>query len=69
MKRSDGSKGGLPPYDLVLMCKVLVLQALYNLSDEQAECMIKNLLSFMRFLVFGPDGAVPDATTIWLFRE
>lgn len=53
----------------MLMCKVLVLQALYNLSDEQAEYMIKDRLSFMRFLVLGLDGAVLDATTIWLFRE
>ena len=37
LKRSDGAKGGRPPYDPVLMFKVLVLQALYNLSDDQAE--------------------------------
>ena len=33
LKRSDGSKGGRPPYDPVLMFKILILQALYNLSD------------------------------------
>jgi len=32
------------------MFKVLVLQALYNLSDEQTEFMIRDRLSFMRFL-------------------
>ena len=41
LKRSDGAKGGRPPYDPVLMFKVLVLQALYNLSDDQAEFMIR----------------------------
>jgi hypothetical protein len=41
LKRSDGAKGGRPPYDPVLMFKVLVLQALYNLSDDQAEFQIR----------------------------
>ena len=31
------SQGGRPPLDPVMMFKVLVLQALYNLSDPQAE--------------------------------
>jgi len=69
LKRSDGAQGGRPPYDCVVMFKVLVLQALYNLSDEQAEFMIRDRLSFMRFLGLGMKDAVPDATTIWLFRE
>ena len=54
LKRSDGAKGGRPPYDPVLMFKVLVLQALYNLSDDQAEFQIRDRLSFMRFLGSGP---------------
>lgn len=69
LKRSDGSKGGRPPYDPVLMFKVLVLQALYGLSDDQAEFMIRDRLSFMRFLGLGFQDPVPDAKTIWLFRE
>lgn len=69
LKRSDGAQGGRPPYDCVLMFKILVLQALYNLSDEQAEFMIRDRLSFMRFLGLGMKDSVPDATTIWLFRE
>ncbi len=32
---SDGSKGGRPAYDAVLMFKILILQSLYNLSDDQ----------------------------------
>lgn len=69
LKRSDGSKDGRPPYDPVLMFKILVLQALYNLSDDQAEFQIKDRLSFMRFLGLNPGVASPDAKTIWLFRE
>lgn len=55
LKRSDGAKGGRPPYDPVLMFKILVLQALYNLSDDQAEFMIQDRLSFMRFLGLGAE--------------
>src|SRR3954451_3107758 len=46
LARSDRSKGGRPPYDAVLMLKVLVLQALYSLSDEQAEFQLRDRLSF-----------------------
>src|SRR3546814_13385754 len=51
------------------MFKILVLQALYSLSDEATEFQIKDRLSFQRFLGFGLEGAVPHATTVWLFRE
>jgi IS5 family transposase len=69
LKRSDGARGGRPPYDSVLMFKILVLQALYSLSDDQAEFQIQDRLSFMRFLGLGLSEKVPDAKTIWLFRE
>jgi len=69
LKRSDGSKGGRPPYDPVLMFKIMVLQALYNLSDDQAEFLLQDRLSFMRFLGVSLSDRVPDAKTIWLFRE
>lgn len=69
LKRSDGAKGGRPPYDAVMMFKILVLQALYSLSDDQAEFQVQDRLSFMRFLGLGLGDSVPDAKTIWLFRE
>src|SRR5512145_1587346 len=46
-----------------------VLQSLYNLSDEQTEYLIRDRISFMRFLDLELEDPVPDATTIWLFRE
>jgi len=49
--------------------KALVLQALYNLSDDQAEYQLRDRLSFMRFLGLGIEDAVPDAKTLWLYRE
>jgi IS5 family transposase len=69
LKRAKREKGGRPPYDAVLMFKVLVLQALYNLSDEQTEYQIRDRLSFMRFLGLDLHQRIPDAKTIWLFRE
>src|SRR5271169_2681531 len=66
---SDGSQGGRPPLDPVMMFKVLVIQATNNLSDERAEFLINDRLSFMRFLGLGLAESVPDARTIWLFRE
>jgi IS5 family transposase len=63
------SKAGRKPFDAVMMFKVLVLQSLYNLADEQVEYQIRDRLSFMRFLGLGLEDTVPDATTVWLFRE
>src|SRR5262249_18764694 len=45
------------------------LQSLHNLSDEQTEYLIRDRISFMRFLDLELEDPVPDATTIWLFRE
>jgi IS5 family transposase len=39
------------------------------LSDDQAEYQIRDRLSFMRFLGLDLDQRIPDAKTIWLFRE
>ena len=69
LSRSDRSRGGRPPYDPVLMFKILVLQTLYTLSDEQTEYQLKDRLSFMRFVGLALHDAVPDAKTIWLYRE
>jgi IS5 family transposase len=66
---SDGSQGGRPPFDPVMMFKVLIIQATNNLSDERAEFLINDRLSFMRFLGLGLQDHAPDARTIWLFRE
>jgi IS5 family transposase len=69
LKRSDRARGGRPPYDAVLMFKILVLQTLYTLSDDQTEYQIRDRLSFMRFCGLALEDRVPDAKTIWLVRE
>lgn len=51
------------------MFKILILQGLYNLSDDQTEYQIKDRISFMRFLGLQLEDRVPDAKTIWLYRE
>ena len=61
--------GGRPRYDLIQMFKILILQRLYNLSDEQTEYQITDRMSFMRFLNLDLKSSVPDAKTIWAFRE
>jgi len=63
------SRAGRKPMDAVLMFKTLVLSALYNLSDDQIEYQVRDRLSFMRFLGLGLEDRVPDAKTVWLYRE
>ena len=66
---SDGSKGGRPPFNPVLMFKILMIQTPNNVSDERTEYLINDRLSFMHFLGLGLSDRVPDAKTLSLFRE
>ena len=63
------SSKGRPHYDVVQMFKILILQTLYNLSDEEMEFQLSDRLSFQRFVGIGYADDVPDARTIWKFRE
>src|SRR5260370_34198299 len=63
------SNAGRKPYDTILKFKIVVLQSLHNLSDEQTEYLIRDRLSLMRFLDLELEDPVPDATTICLFRD
>lgn len=63
------SKAGRKPIDCLVLFRMLILQALYNLSDEQVEYQIRDRLSFMRFVGLDFEDRVPDATTLGLFRE
>jgi transposase, IS5 family len=68
-KETDKSKGGRPSFDRVMMFKILVLKAMYNLSDDNLEYQILDRLSFMRFLKLTLADQVPDSKTIWVFRD
>ena len=63
------SSAGRKPVDAIVLFRMLVLQALNNLSDEQVEYQVGDRLSFTRFLRLGIEDRIPDGTTLWLFRE
>ena len=63
------STAGRKPIDVMVMFRMLVLQSLYNLSDEQVEYQVRDRLSFTRFVGLGIEDGIPDGTTLWLFRE
>lgn len=67
--RADRKKGGRPPYPTEALVRMVFLQGLYNLSDEQCEHQVLDRLSFQRFCRL--DGAlnIPDARTLWSFRQ
>ncbi len=69
LDRSDGRQDGRPPMDPVLMFKVLVIQALYGVSDAQAALQIMDRRSFGHFLSLDDGARAPDETTIRRFRE
>ena len=63
------STAGRKPIDVIMLFRMLILQSLYNLSDEQVEYQVRDRLSFARFLTSGIEDCIPDGTTLWLFRE
>ncbi|HBK92553.1 MAG TPA: hypothetical protein DDZ68_12875 [Parvularcula sp.] len=65
----NASKGGWRAFDPVMMFKVLILEALNDLSDERAEFLIKDRLCYMRLLGLSPGERTPDRNTIRSFRE
>lgn len=68
-QKEERGQGGRPPFDFLMMFKILILQRYYNISDGQAEFQILDRLSFMRFLGLTLADKVPDENTIWNFRE
>ncbi len=63
-KKERKSNAGQPPYDYLTMFKILVLQRLYNISDDQTEYQINDRMSFIRFPDLTLEDTVPDAKTI-----
>lgn len=68
-RKDRKSNAGRPSFDVVMMFKILVLQRLFNLSDDQTEYQITDRMSFQRFIGLSLGERVPDAKTIWLFRD
>jgi IS5 family transposase len=67
--RPGRERGGRPPFPTELMVRVLLLQQLFNLSDEQMEFQLLDRLSFQRFVGLRASSQIPDRTTIWTFKE
>ncbi len=61
--------GGRPSIDRILMFKIVMLQQWYHIADDMTEYVINDRLSFQRFLGLELTDKVPDAKTIWLFKE
>lgn len=67
--RPTSTQGGRPPYPTELMVRILVLQHLYDLSDDAMEYQLLDRLSFQRFCGLRHSSTIPDAKTVWVFRE
>lgn len=67
--REKSDKGGRPPFDNLLMFKVLVIKRLYNLSHAQTEYQMNDRISFMRFLGLVVGERIPDEKTVWLYED
>ncbi len=67
--RPSQEKGGRPPFPTEIMVRAMVLQQLYNLSDEQMEFQLLDRLSFQRFVGLRQSSQIPDRTTFWTFKE
>lgn len=62
----DSGRGGRPPYPTELMIRLLVVQQMYNLSDDALEYQVLDRASFQRFAGLEKSGRVPDAKTVWV---
>ena len=59
----------IKPIDPVFMLKVLFLQRLYNISDNQVEYQINDRMSFREFLDIQSVDDVPDEKTVWKYKN
>ncbi|MFS0757585.1 transposase [Noviherbaspirillum sp. 1P10PC] len=67
--RPSRERGGRPPFPTELVVRMLLIQQLFNLSDEKMEFQLLDRLSFQRFVGLRASSQIPDRTTIWTFKE
>ena len=67
--RDKASAAGRKPYPSLFMFKILILQSLYNQSDEETERFLLRDLLARRFVGLCGKKFGPDFTTIWRFKE
>jgi transposase len=68
-KTDRKSPAGRKPLDVILMFKAIVIQRLFNLSEEQLEFQITDRTSFTRFLGLHDGETIPDYTSFWGFSD
>jgi transposase, IS5 family len=67
--RADRVRGGRPPYPTEVMVRLLFIQSLYNLSDEDCEYQVLDRMSFQHFCRLAGALHIPDARTVWRFKQ
>jgi IS5 family transposase len=63
------AKRGRPPYNPVVILKILLLSYLYHLSERQVEEYVNDSLSAKWFLGMAVDEAAPDHSTLTKFKK
>ena len=63
------SNAGRKRIDPLILFKMLVLQQLFNLSDEEVEFQVNDRRSFEEIVGLGVMNDIPDATTVAFFGE
>lgn len=69
LKDSYCSNFGRPAKEPEMMMRILILQNLYNLSDERVIEDISVNLAYMWFIGINPDDTLPDASLLSKFRR
>jgi hypothetical protein len=64
-----GAEYGHPPFDPLLLLKMLLVAYLYNLSERQTEQYINDSMSAKYFLGLGIDQFAPDHSTLTKFKR
>lgn len=62
-------RGGRPFWPLLVMIRCVLVQKWFNLSDPGLEEMLRDRLSFRRFVGLALDDATPDETSFVVFRK
>ena len=66
--QNNTAKGGRPNVPVVMMLKIVMLQKWFNLSDPAAEAMLRDRISFRKFVGLGWTDPTVDHATIAIFR-
>ena len=69
LDKSGTVRGGRRPIDFKIKLKMIFLQYLFNLSDEELEDQVIDRMSFQQFVGLSYNEEIPDFTTIWHFKE